>query len=136
MGIVTAAAIVGGASLVASGVTAYSEGRRAKKNREAAKTKTILFLGMIKNKLFLDLGVLQAADVELLNRALPSDPLGGSPLKDAAINRQYEEVKKYIKQAGELYFDSLTLIPETGIRPDFSRADMRSQFKASQATYE
>ena len=106
------------------------------KEREAAKTKTILFLGMIKNKLFLDLGVLQAADVELLNRALPSDPLGGSPLKDAAIKRQYEEVKKYIKQAGELYFDSLTLTPETGIRPDFSRADMRSQFKASQATYE
>lgn len=106
-----------------------------REEREAAKTKTVLFLGMLKNKLFLDLGVLQEADVKLLNRALPEDPLGASPTKHEAILRQYGEVKRYIQRAGQLYFDSLSLIPETGVRPDFSRATMREQFKASEATY-
>jgi len=102
-------------------------------DREAAKTDAILFLGMIKNQLFLDLGVLQEADVKLLAKAVPQDPLG--VFREGPTLAQYQAIRDYMVKSGEIYFKTLDLIPETGFSADLSKPDLRQQFQESAAAY-
>ena len=102
-------------------------------DREAAKSDAILFLGMIKSKLFLDLGVLQDADVKLLARAVPQDPLG--VFREGPSLAQYQTIRDYMVKSGEIYFKTLNLTPETGVSADLSKPDLRTTFKTSEALY-
>ena len=102
-------------------------------DREAARTDAILFLGMIKNQLFLDLGVLQEADVKLLAKAVPQDPLG--VFREGPTLAQYQTIRDYMVKSGEIYFKTLDLIPETGFSKDLSKPDLRTEFRQSAAAY-
>ena len=102
-------------------------------DREAAKTDAILFLGMIKNQLFLDLGVLQDADVKLLARAVPQDPLG--VFREGPTLAQYQTIRDYMVKSGEIYFSTLGLIPEGGVRVDLKEEGLRKQLQAAFSAY-
>lgn len=102
-------------------------------DRDAAKTKSILMVGKLKAKPFLDLGVLQQADVELLSKAIPMDPLG--QIRTEPAIRQYQAVKDYVRKAKQIYFQALGMTPESGIQIDMSMDDLRNQFRSSQSTY-
>jgi len=102
-------------------------------DRESAKTDAILFLGMIKNKLFMDLGVLQEADVKLLAKAVPQDPLG--VFREGPTLAQYQTIRDYMVKSGEIYFKTLGLTPQTGVSADLSKPDLRATFKISEAAY-
>lgn len=102
-------------------------------DREAAKTDAILFLGMIKNQLFLDLGVLQEADVTLLAKAVPQDPLG--VFREGPTLAQYQTIRDYMVKSGEIYFDTLGLIPEGGVRVDLKKEGLRKQLQAAFSAY-
>jgi len=101
--------------------------------RNAAKTKSILMVSMLKAKAFLDLGVLQEADMKLLEKAVSMDPLGD--FSTDLVLAQYEALKKYVKLARDVTFKSLNLTPETGVPVDVTKADIRNQFRASSAAY-
>ena len=102
-------------------------------DRESAKTDAILFLGMIKNKLFMDLGVLQEADVKLLAKAVPQDPLG--VFREGPTLAQYQTIRDYMVKSGEIYFKTLGLTPQTGVSADLRKPDLRATFKTSSAAY-
>jgi hypothetical protein len=102
-------------------------------DRESAKTDAILFLGMIKNKLFMDLGVLQEADVKLLAKAVPQDPLG--VFREGPTLAQYQTIRDYMVKSGEIYFKTLGLTPQTGVSADLRKPDLRATFKTSEALY-
>ena len=102
-------------------------------DREAAKSDAILFLGMIKSKLFLDLGVLQEADVKLLAKAVPQDPLG--VFREGPTLAQYQAIRDYMVKSGEIYFKTLGLTPQTGVSKDLSKPDLRTEFQQSAAAY-
>ena len=101
--------------------------------RNAAKTKSILMVSMLKAKAFLDLGVLQEADMKLLEKAVSMDPLGD--FSTDLVLAQYEALKKYVKLARDVTFQSLGLTPETGVLVDVTKEDIRDQFRASAAAY-
>ena len=101
--------------------------------RNAAKTKSILMVSMLKAKAFLDLGVLQEADMKLLEKAVSMDPLGD--FSTDLVLAQYEALKKYVKLARDVTFQSLGLTSETGVPVDVTKADIRDQFRASSAAY-
>jgi len=101
--------------------------------RNAAKTKSILMVSMLKAKAFLDLGVLQEADMKLLEKAVSMDPLGD--FSTDLVLAQYEALKKYVKLARDVTFQSLGLTPETGVLVDVTKEDIRDQFRASSAAY-
>ena len=101
--------------------------------RNAAKTKSILMVSMLKAKAFLDLGVLQEADMKLLEKAVSMDPLG--EFSTDLVLAQYEALKKYVKLARDVTFQSLGLTSETGVPVDVTKADIRDQFRASSAAY-
>ena len=101
--------------------------------RNAAKTKSILMVSMLKAKAFLDLGVLQEADMKLLEKAVSMDPLGD--FSTDLVLAQYEALKKYVKLARDVTFKSLGLTSETGVPVDVTKADIRNQFRASSAAY-
>ena len=84
--------------------------------RNAAKTKSILMVSMLKAKAFLDLGVLQEADMKLLEKAVSMDPLGD--FSTDLVLAQYEALKKYVKLARDVTFQSLGLTSETGVPVD------------------
>ena len=101
--------------------------------RNAAKTKSILMVSMLKAKAFLDLGVLQEADMKLLEKAVSMDPLGD--FSTDLVLAQYEALKKYVKLARDVTFQSLGLTPETGVLVDVTKEDICDQFRASSAAY-
>ena len=90
-------------------------------------------VSMLKAKAFLDLGVLQEADMKLLEKAVSMDPLGD--FSTDLVLAQYEALKKYVKLARDVTFKSLGLTPETGVPVDVTKADIRDQFRASSAAY-
>ena len=101
--------------------------------RNAAKTKSILMVSMLKAKAFLDLGVLQEADMKLLEKAVSMDPLGD--FSTDLVLAQYEALKKDVQLARDVTFQSLGLTPETGVLVDVTKEDIRDQFRASSAAY-
>jgi hypothetical protein len=105
----------------------YSEARKS------AETKSILMIGMLKSKAFLDLGVLQEADVKLLSKAVPMDPLG--QFNTDIVLAQYQALKDYVATSRDIIFGTLGLTPETGVRVDMTKDDLRNQFRSSQSIY-
>ena len=105
----------------------YSEARKS------AETKSILMIGMLKSKAFLDLGVLQEADVKLLSKAVPMDPLG--QFNTDIVLAQYKALKDYVATSRDIIFGTLGLTPETGVRVDMTKDDLRNQFRSSQSIY-
>ena len=57
-------------------------------------------VSMLKAKAFLDLGVLQEADMKLLEKAVSMDPLGD--FSTDLVLAQYEALKKYVKLARDV----------------------------------
>jgi len=101
--------------------------------RTSAESKSILMLGMLKSEAFLDLGVLQEADVKLLARAVTVDPLG--QINTDLVLAQYQALKDYVATSRDIIFKSLGLTPETGVRVDMTKDDLRNQFRSSQSLY-
>jgi hypothetical protein len=101
--------------------------------RTAAKSKSILMISLLKAKAFLDLGVLQEADMELLKLAVEMDPLG--EFSTDLVMAQYEALKKFVKLSRDVTFKSLGLTSETGVPVDITKEDLRNQFRASSSAY-
>jgi hypothetical protein len=103
------------------------------KARTSAQSKSILMVSMLKSGAFLDLGVLQEADMKLLERAVSMDPLG--EISTDLVMAQYDAIKQYVKLSRDVIFKTLGLTPQTGVLVDVTKEDIRDQFRASAAAY-
>ena len=106
--------------------------------RTAAKSKSILMVSMLKSGAFLDLGVLQEADMKLLEKAVSMDPLGD--FSTDLVMAQYDALKKYVKLSRDVTFKTLGLTSETGVPVDLATdlstlGNMRTTLNASAAAY-
>ena len=61
------------------------------------------------------------------------DPLG--QFNTDIVLAQYQAIKDYVATSRDIIFGTLGLTPETGVKVDMTKDDLRNQFRSSQSLY-